>query len=266
MNINLKTRQLIRFASKGYLSTRFDPENFEKKSFNIKKSFPYSTFTLTAFDYDLSPILLFSNLSEHTTNIKNYSTVSLMLCEEEKLYDFFPKFLNKKPVTDYEDPMSRPRVTIIGDLFKTNDKNLKSRFLSRHPASKLYANFADMNFYRMKIKSAHLIGGFAHVKWFSKKDLCVQNIKNFPDSEINIIDHMNQCHQESVNLYASKLRPKSSNRQKVQNNWRIVGIDPDGFDLRKKNILTRICFEKEISDAKKLRGIFVNLHKKASNL
>ena len=45
--------------------------------------------------------------------------------------------------------------------------------------------------------------------------------------------------------------------------WSIVGIDPDGFDLRKKESLTRIFFEKEITDAKKLRGIFVNLHKKS---
>ena len=44
---------------------------------------------MAAFDYDLSPILLLSNLSEHTTNIKNNSLVSLMICEENNLYNFF---------------------------------------------------------------------------------------------------------------------------------------------------------------------------------
>ena len=34
----------------------------------------------------------------------------------------------------------------------------------------------------------------------------------------------------------------------------IVGIDPDGFDLEEKN-LTRLFFEKQLNDAKKLRGI-----------
>ena len=52
------------------------------------------------------------------------------------------------------------------------------RFLQRHPASNLYANFRDMNFYKMEIKSAHLIGGFAHVKWFSDKELVLRNIQN----------------------------------------------------------------------------------------
>ena len=45
--------------------------------------------------------------------------------------------------------------------------------------------------------------------------------------------------------------------------WKIVGIDPDGFDLRKKKLLTRFFFDKEVFDARKLRGIFVKLHKEA---
>ena len=49
--------------------------------------------------------------------------------------------------------------------------------------------------------------------------------------------------------------------QESKGDWDIVGIDPDGFDLRKKNIVVRFFFEKEINDAKKLRGIFVSLHK-----
>ena len=41
----------------------------------MSECFSYSTFTLTAFDYDLSPIILLSDLSEHTKNIleKNFS-------------------------------------------------------------------------------------------------------------------------------------------------------------------------------------------------
>ena len=86
MKINYIAKQLIRSSSRGYLSTHFDPNYFEKKRINVKNSFPYSTFTLTAFDYDISPIILLSNLSEHTTNIKKNSLVSLMLCEEQKTY------------------------------------------------------------------------------------------------------------------------------------------------------------------------------------
>ena len=88
MKINFKTRQLIRSATKGFLSTEFNPKNFKNVRTMMKDKFSYSTFTLTAFDYDLSPIILLSDLSEHTTNIANNHSSSLMLCEERKLYDY----------------------------------------------------------------------------------------------------------------------------------------------------------------------------------
>ena len=70
---------------------------------------------------------------------------------------------------------------------------------------------------------------------------------------------MNDCHQESINLYVSKLlKVKISNSKEK---WKIVGIDPDGFDLRKKERTLRYCFDKSIKDAKQLRGVFIKLHK-----
>ena len=61
-------------------------------------------------------------------------------------------------------------------------------------------------------------------------------------------------------LYNKDLAPTD----KKKKNWRIVGVDPDGFDLRNKQTLARYCFEKSVTDVKKLRGLFVSLHKKAS--
>ena len=162
--------------------------------------------------------------------------------------------------------MSRPRVTLIGKLKKTKDLNHRKRFISRHPASNLYANFKDMNFYKMDIKSAHLIGGFAHVKWFTSEDILCKNISNFKDSEENIINHMNSSHKQSIKMYINNLMQNEISREQRKGDWNITGIDPDGFDLRKKKIIARFFFEKEISNAKKLRGVFVNLHKKSSEI
>ena len=264
MKINFKARQLVRSALKGYLSTEFDSKNFKNIKTQMNKPFAYSTFTLAAFDYDLSPILLLSDLSEHTKNIHEKNSASLMLCEESRLYNLFQKFDNK--FSSYEDPMSRPRVTLIGKLKKTKDPNHRKRFISRHPASNLYANFKDMNFYKMDVKSAHLIGGFAQVKWFTSEDILCKNISNFKDSEENIINHMNSSHKKSIKMYVNNLMQNEISREQRNGDWSITGIDPDGFDLRKKQITSRFFFEKEISNAKKLRGVFVNLHKRASEI
>ena len=177
------------------------------------------------------------------------------------MYNLFPEF--KGSDFDYEDPMSRPRVTLIGKLKISKDKNLKKRFLSRHPASQLYSGFSDMNIFKLNIIGAHLVGGFASVKWFKKDDLLCKEYNNFEESEHEIISHMNSSHQKSVNLYANKLIKIFP---ELKDKWRLVGIDPDGFDLRRQGNLIRLFFDKEINDAKKLRGIFVNLHKKALKL
>jgi len=257
MKIEYATRQLIRSSSRGYLSTEFNTENLRKR-IGLRQKFPYSTFTLTAFDYDLSPIILLSNLSEHTINLKKKNLVSIMLCEEQKNYNLFPKF-NKS--IKYEDPMSRPRVTLIGKINITKKNLHRNRFLSRHPASKLYSNFQDMNFYKMKIKGAHLVGGFANVKWFTRSEIICKDFSDFGKHEMQILDHMNTSYQKSLNLYAKKLIPHNSLNN--VGNWKLVGIDPEGFDLRKKDGVIRYCFKKIIKDEKKIRDKFLFLHKLA---
>ena len=52
-----------------------------------------------------------------------------MLCEERKLYNYFPKF--KTDNSSYEDPMSRPRVTLIGKI-----KRLKIKITQNEISSK----------------------------------------------------------------------------------------------------------------------------------
>ena len=119
-----------------------------------------------------------------------------------------------------------------------------------------------MNFYKLDIKSAHLIGGFAQVKWFKKNELVNKKNQGYASSETDIMNHMNEHHNESIKLYLQKFI-KNIKAAEKSGRWKIVGIDPDGFDLRKKKLLTRLYFDREITDSKKLRGMFVKLHKEA---
>ena len=49
-----------------------------------------------------------------------------------------------------------------------------------------------MNIFKLDIIGAHLIGGFASVKWFKKDDLLCKKYNNFEESESDIISHMNR--------------------------------------------------------------------------
>ncbi len=263
-NINFATRQLMRSATRGYLATELIVKNRQNSilfSDNNKK-IPYATFVMVAFDYDCSPLILLSNLSEHTKNINKNNIVSIMFCEEQQFLDYFPKFKKEvKPnkFLSYEDPMSRPRVTVIGEIQKGDANYQKKRFISRHPESKLYASFSDMNIYKLNIKSAHLTGGFANVKWFDNEELKTKTVDNFSDNEFEILDHMNQHHQESIDLYTKRIL-------KISGKWKIIGIDPEGFDLRASKSVVRYIFENPIRKLQDIKMNFIKLHKKAKSL
>lgn len=265
-NIDFKSRQLMRSCNKTYLATQFIPskksliDNLDNANF-----IPYVTFLMVAFDYDGSPLLLLSELSEHTKNLEENNNASLLFYEEQKFEDFFPTFgkenyKNKKQF--YEDPMSRPRLTVIGELHKIKSKYVKDRFISKHPISSLYANFGDMNIYKMFVKGGHLTGGFAKVNWFNRKDLIIKNFKNFEAQEFDIVNHMNDHHQSSINLFSEFL----INGQHKKGDWKITGIDPEGFDIRLNNLTRRYFFEKQLEDSNELRKIFIKLHKKANEI
>ena len=62
-------------------------------------------------------------------------------------------------------------------------------------------------------------------------------------------------------MYINHLMKSEISNSQRKGDWNITGIDPDGFDLRKKKDTARYFFEKEVSNAKKLRGIFVTFIK-----
>ena len=78
-----------------------------------------------------------------------------------------------------------------------------------------------MNFFKLDVIGAHLVGGFASVKWFSREDLIFKDAINYENYESSVISHMNESHQESIDLYISKLIkiPKSEPKKKLETYW-----------------------------------------------
>ena len=75
---------------------------------------------------------------------------------------------------------------------------------------------------------------------------------------------MNSCHKKSIKLYVKNLMKDQIKSTENKGDWDMIGIDPDGFDLRKKENVTRFFFQNEIFNAKKIRGILVKLHKESA--
>src|SRR5579871_3127973 len=151
---------------------------------------PYVSLVLVAVDHDLSPILLMSDLAEHSKAIATDSRVAL-------LFD---------GTAGLAQPLTGPRVTMMGRAARTDDERLKQRFLRHHPDAALYAGFGDFNFYRVTLERTHLVGGFGKIRWIAPGDLlAVPPLADLAGGEEGIVAHMNQDHAEAVQLYAAKL-------------------------------------------------------------
>jgi putative heme iron utilization protein len=205
-------------------------------------AWPYASLVLVAVDHDLAPILLLSNLAEHTKAIAADSRVSL-------LFD---------GTTGLDQPLTGPRVSLLGRAERTDDERLKHRFLARHPDAAMYAAFKDFNFYRVAPERAHLVAGFGKIRWLAMAELLpAPPPAALAESEAAIVDHMNADHAAALQLYAGKLLGLPAG------DWKMTGIDAEGLDVKSAGRVARLTFETPISDAAEARKLLIALVAKA---
>jgi heme iron utilization protein len=205
---------------------------------------PYASLVLVAVDHDATPILLISQLAEHTRNLAADRRVALLFEETEGL----------------EEPLTGPRVTVIGHAEVTTEPRHRERFLARHPGAALYAGFKDFAFYRIAVQRAHLVAGFGRIHWIEGKDLLGRIEPALAAREAGIVEHMNTDHSDAVELYATVLL------QQPPGPWRMTGCDPEGADLRCRDRTARLDFAQIVTDADRARAELVRLVRKSREI
>jgi len=200
---------------------------------------PYASLVLTAFAHDGSPLLLLSDLAEHSKALAADDRLSL-------LFD---------GTAGYENPLTGPRVTVLGRATPTTEAAHRSRFLARHPSAAVYADFADFRFYAVAVEKAHLVAGFGRIRWLPRRAVCGESSPHSPlaAAEEEIVAHMNHDHREAVGLYAEVLLGLPGG------DWRMTGIDAEGCDLRLDGRLARLPFDAPVRTPEEARSELVRL-------
>jgi len=177
--------------------------------------FPSVSRVVLGTDVDGVPVILVSGLSAHTLALDADPRCSLMAGEPGK-----------------GDPLAHPRLTVqcLAERIRRDDPmhhRLRTRFLARHPKTRLYIDFPDFGFFRLEPQAASLNGGFGRAYAMPGTDLVIR----FGDSPI-WVDDANQALQDlalavpaaatyiAVHLYGVKT-----------GNWRFCGVDAAGIDL-----------------------------------
>ena len=114
-----------------------------------RDGWPFASLVLIAHDDGGSPLLLLSDLAEHSRNIAADDRVSLLI----------------DGTAGYDDPLTGPRLTVLGRARRSADANHRQRFLARHPEAALYADFNDFAVYHIALDRAHLVAGFGRIDW-----------------------------------------------------------------------------------------------------
>ena len=225
-------RDLVRGLDRAALATALPVEG---------GTWPYASLVLVAVDHDLSPILLLSDLAEHTKAIAADDRVSLLFDGTHGL----------------DQPLTGPRVTLVGRAARTDDARLARRFLAGIPTPRCMPASRISTSIGLPSSAPIWSAGFGKIRWLSAAELNAVPASGLADGEEGIVSHMNEDHADAVQLYAGKLLGLDGS------DWRMTGIDAEGIDLRRSGQVARLAFEAPLGAASEARKVLVALVGKA---
>ncbi|MDX1539892.1 MAG: DUF2470 domain-containing protein [Geminicoccaceae bacterium] len=220
-------RRIVRSTDRAALGTRLKDMD----------GAPYVSLVLAATDHIGRPLLLLSDLADHTKNLEADPSASL-------LFD---------ATGGGESALAGERATLVGRIVDDADPSAGERYLRRHPSASIYAGFADFRLYRFEPARAHLVAGFGRIHWLDGDQILVPPAAALAQAEAEIARHMNADHGDALLLYARHLLGLPGD------GWRVTGIDPQGLDLRAGGLTGRLIFRRRVEDPAAARAELVRL-------
>ncbi|MDD5388063.1 MAG: DUF2470 domain-containing protein [Gallionellaceae bacterium] len=220
-----EARRFVRGQHSGVLSTlskRLD-------------GYPFGSVAPFIVDHAGRPVILISDIAEHTKNIVADPRVSLIV----------------QPYS--ADMQVNGRVTIIGQAVRLPEKDhLGPRYLRFHPQAEAYFAMHDFQFYRIEPARIRYIGGFGRIHWVEPEAYLAPE-SPLAEQESDIVAHMNADHGENLIAYCRHVHGVATATATL------LGIDPDGFDVRADSGELRFEFDTPIGNSQEARQALVAL-------
>ncbi len=181
---------------------------------------PYASLVLVAADVDASPLLLLSDLAQHSRNIAFDPRVCL-------LFDG----------TEGDERLDGPRLSVLGQAEMVSSPHALARFTARHPSSVRYAGFADFRLYRIAVERGHLVAGFGRIEWLGRERLLyLGDTAPLAACLPKLIERLNTAGAVPIDAIVQHRLGLGGD------GWRIVAIDPEGADLQRRGVTVRLDF------------------------
>lgn len=119
-----------------------------------RDGWPFASIAPYALSERGEPLLLMSDLAEHTRNIRADSRASLLVQDSAAL----------------ADPQAGSRLTLLGrvePLEQEEAPSAQARYVERHPQSTGYFVMADFHLYVLRLTEARFVSGFGDMGWLT---------------------------------------------------------------------------------------------------
>jgi heme iron utilization protein len=231
--------QLLNKENTGVLSTH---------SLDVE-GYPFGSVTPYCLDRGFNPIILVSDLAQHTKNINANAKVSLTIAEASL----------------ESEKQALGRYTFLGDAARidtdTEDYKAVSKvYLDYFPAAKHYFEAHNFYFYRLNFIRGRYIEGFGKIFWIEKDQWGTENVFKVNESE-KIIEHMNKDHKQSLAKYCLNEKNRIID-EADQDKLSMVGLYQYGFDLLFKKEKLHFQFSEPVNNTQEARERLVALAKR----
>jgi putative heme iron utilization protein len=123
-----------------------------------RQGWPFASVAPYALTDRGEPLLLLSDLAEHTRNLRSDPRASLIVVDSNSS----------------GDPLSGSRVTLLGRVTAVSHEDQASareRYVSRYTQANRYLTMSDFKFYVLNVTEARYVSGFGDMGWLEGEKL-----------------------------------------------------------------------------------------------
>ena len=206
--------------------------------------FPFGSTVSYSVDPEGRPVILVSEMAEHTKNARGDDRVSLLVAE---------------PIPDGTDPLSAARMTVVGHLVQIDPSDeVRSGYLERNPGASYYVDFPDFSFWAIDVISCRFVGGFGHMSWVDRAAFVEASPDPVGTVAAGIVEHMNADHAEANLLYAKHLADLPEAQSATMSGVDRYGVTLD-VELADGRRTARVAFPETLTLAEQVRPAVIDL-------
>lgn len=205
--------------------------------------FPFGSVVPYCLDPVGRPLILISDIAQHTRNILADSRIALTVADRAAV-----------------DVQVGARLTLVGRAAAVEggegpgaSSESAERYYRHFPKSRGYHQTHGFALYRLEPVRFYYIGGFGDIRWIEPGELLVDNPFTAAD-ERRIAEHMDEDHVPAMRHYCALAGIDPEGRDPV-----FAGIDAEGCDLRLGDAFLRIAFDRAVGTPEEARGELVRL-------